>query len=71
VQSAQLANNPIFAFLNGMGGGNWVALGPTKALALLSAAVLACVSAFGGGALGAWCNNHFRDKKDEKPIEMG
>lgn len=70
-QQYQLANNPAFLFLNGMGSGDWVHLGPTKALALLSAAILACVSAFGGGALGAWCNLNWRDKTDQKPVEMG
>lgn len=58
-------------FINNMGGGDWIGFGGTKALAIVAALALAAVSAGCGGALGAWCNNHFKDKKDEKPIEMG
>lgn len=59
------------SFLSNMGGGDWAGLGGTKALAISAALALGGVSAGLGGAAGAWCNNHFKDKKDEKPIEMG
>jgi len=65
------ATQAFLDFMNNMGGGDWIALGGTKALAIAAALALAAVSAGCGGALGAWCNNHFKDKKDEKPIEMG
>lgn len=65
------ATQAFLDFMKNMGGGDWIASGGTKALAIVAALVLGAVSAGCGGALGAWCNNHFKDKKDEKPIEMG
>jgi hypothetical protein len=65
------AAHPSMAFLNGMGSGNWSQFGGPKGLAILAGALFAGLSAAAGGSLGAWCNTHFRDKTDVKPIEMG
>ncbi|PZM78601.1 MAG: hypothetical protein DKT66_23730 [Candidatus Melainabacteria bacterium] len=65
------AAHPSMAFLNGMGSGNWSNFGGPKGLAILAGALFAGLSAAAGGSIGAWCNNHFRDKTDVKPIEMG
>lgn len=70
-QSAGVNSEFYSYMINMMGGGNWTQYGLPKAIAVLSAAALAAASAATGGALGAWCNNHFKDKKDEKPVEMG
>lgn len=65
------AAHPSMAFLSGMGNGDWSHFGGPKGLAILGGVLFACLSAVAGGSLGAWCNNHFRDKTDAKPIEMG
>lgn len=69
--STNFAANPIFAFLSGMGGGDWAHLGAKKALAVLGGVVFAALAAAAGGALGAWCNEIWGDKEVEKPVEMG
>jgi hypothetical protein len=51
-----------------MGGGDWAQYGGTKALAVLGAIAFAALAASGGGALGAWLNNKFGVKSDEKPL---
>lgn len=68
VFKSALAAQPSFAFLAGMGGGDWAQYGGTKALAVLGAIAFAALAASGGGALGAWLNNKFGVKSDEKPL---
>ena len=62
-----LDSRPFFAFLAGMGTGNWALYGGTKAIAIIGSMLVAAASAAGGGALGAWWNNAFGVEPDAKP----
>ena len=68
VYQTGIPSQPDYLWMQGLGGGDWAHLGGTKALSLLGGIAIAALFASGGGALGAWCNNKFGVKADEKPV---
>ncbi len=61
---SQAANS----WMIGFGAGNWANFGVAKAFSIVGGIVLAAMTAGAGGAFGAWCNNKFGVKADEKPL---
>jgi hypothetical protein len=68
VYQTGIPSQPDFLWMQGFGGGDWAHSGGTKALSVLGGIAFAAVSAFGGGALGAWLNNKYGVKAHEKPL---
>lgn len=66
--NAGLPAQQAFNWMKSFSAGDWAQFGGLKSLAVLGSIVLASVSAAAGGALGAWCNNKFGVKADEKPL---
>lgn len=68
VYQTGIPSQPDFLWMQGFGGGDWAHSGGTKALSVFGGIAFAALSAFCGGALGAWCNNTFGVKANEKPL---
>ncbi|HIA54359.1 MAG TPA: hypothetical protein EYN91_20115 [Candidatus Melainabacteria bacterium] len=68
VYQTGIPSQPDFLWMQGFGGGDWAHSGGTKALSVFGGIAFAVLSAFCGGALGAWLNSKYGVKANEKPL---